>query len=347
MRVLFATNHAYLPQRVGGSESSTHDLVWQLRAMGHDAAVIAELLGGDRVWLRNRLKSRIAGVRFPLDRIPGYSVYRGYDVGDGMAEVIARYPPDAVIIQAGRPLRLAQILLDAGVKTFVYLRDVFFDKLGGEIPSGNLGFIANSAFTARRFKAFSGIDAVVLPPIVRREAYQTQGAGKHVLFVNPVEMKGREIAIALAARNPEISFLFVEGWPLDAVVLSELQSRLKPMRNVRFVRNQHDMCKVYAQARIALVPSQVEEAWGRIPTEAHFSGIPVLASAIGGLPESVGPGGMLVPPDAPIDVWDRHLKSLWCDEEHYQALSDAALAYSQRSEIQPEALCQALLDRLG
>jgi glycosyltransferase involved in cell wall biosynthesis len=66
-----------------------------------------------------------------------------------------------------------------------------------------------------------------------------------------------------------------------------------------------DMRPLYARARLLLAPSQWEEAWGRVATEAQVSGIPVLASNRGGLPEAVGNGGILLPADAPGNEWAR------------------------------------------
>ena len=54
-----------------------------------------------------------------------------------------------------------------------------------------------------------------------------------------------------------------------------------------------DMRSVYRDTKVLLVPSQWLETWGRVATEAQFSGIPVLASRSGALPEAVGPGGIL------------------------------------------------------
>ncbi len=63
------------------------------------------------------------------------------------------------------------------------------------------------------------------------------------------------------------------------------------------------MKQVYRSAKLILMPSMWEEAWGRVATEAQFSGIPVIASNRGGLPESVGPGGVLLDPDGPLEPW--------------------------------------------
>ena len=98
------------------------------------------------------------------------------------------------------------------------------------------------------------------------------------------------------------------------------------------------MRKVYRTAKLVLVPSQWRETWGRIVTEAHFNGIPVLASDRGGLPESVGPGGIVVSSSAAISEWESALSRMWDDASEYQRLCHAAFEYSKRQAIQPEYL---------
>ena len=54
------------------------------------------------------------------------------------------------------------------------------------------------------------------------------------------------------------------------------------------------MGRVFDRTRVLLMPSIWEEPFGRLPVEAGACGIPTLASARGGLPESVGDGGILI-----------------------------------------------------
>ena len=114
--------------------------------------------------------------------------------------------------------------------------------------------------------------------------------------------------------------------------------------NVTFRRATLQMASEYAQARILLVPSVWEEAWGRVVTEAQVSGIPVLASAIGGLPESVGPGGILVPPGSDVDVWNAHLRELWSSDTIYRHYQRLAIDHSRRPEIDRDRLLTRFLD---
>ena len=85
-----------------------------------------------------------------------------------------------------------------------------------------------------------------------------------------------------------------------------LKSRIHRLANVELVERSDDMSPIYASTRVLLVPSQWEaETWGRVVSEAQFSGIPVLASDRGALPETVGAGGAIIKYDAPVYLGHR------------------------------------------
>ncbi|MEE4348758.1 MAG: glycosyltransferase [Pacificimonas sp.] len=89
-----------------------------------------------------------------------------------------------------------------------------------------------------------------------------------------------------------------------------------------------------------LVPSQWFEGWGRIVTEAQISGIPAIASKMGGLPEAVGKGGVLLPADAPAEEWAAACSQLWSDKKLHMTLGRQALAQSRQND--PEQLAEKL-----
>jgi glycosyltransferase involved in cell wall biosynthesis len=72
--------------------------------------------------------------------------------------------------------------------------------------------------------------------------------------------------------------------------------------------------------------------------EAQANGIPVVASRYPGLVEAVGPGGVLVDPDAPDADWIEAVGRLWDDAGHYERLVEAALRHAARPEIDPEVV---------
>jgi glycosyltransferase involved in cell wall biosynthesis len=203
---------------------------------------------------------------------------------------------------------------------------------GGKLPFR--GYIANSEFTAARFRERFGIQAYVIPPVFRSERYRVAGDRRYVTFINPVAEKGVDIALAIAKQSPEISFRFVKGWPLGIRQAAQLNARIRKLSNVELIERSNDMSSIYASTRVLLVPSQWEaETWGRVVSEAQFSGIPVLASDRGALPETVGPGGAVIKYDAPAEVWVAQLKQMWSDEVYYEKLQQSALTHSRRPAL--------------
>lgn len=346
LRVLVASTHTYLPQRVGGVELSTHDLCLELRRAGHEAAVLARIEARGLLGLVNRFRRKLpGGPLFPADRRPGYPVYRGWNPEQGAAEVTERFLPNIVVVHGSAPVPLAQAFLDTGVPTALYLRDVEFDLLGGDIPEDpRLLVLANSRFTATRAQRELGTEAHVLPPIVRPGSYRVASLRERAVFVNPHPWKGVEIAFRLAERRPDIPFLFVESWKLRTDRQQVYTARAAALPNVEWSGPREDMRTIYGRARLMIVPSVWEEAWGRIVTEAQVSGIPVLSSNRGGLPESVGPGGLFVDPDAPVEAWLDALSRIWDDLDQYDRLSRAALEHSRRPEIQPAGILYRFLE---
>jgi glycosyltransferase involved in cell wall biosynthesis len=196
----------------------------------------------------------------------------------------------------------------------------------------------------------------VNPPIVRPETYRlpikVRGQGSYVLFVNPRPEKGIEIACALAAARPDIPFVFVKSWSLTSKQDASMRERLSKLPNVRLLPSSDDVRPLYSGARLVLAPSANQwglfiEAWGRIASEAQLSGIPVLASSGHGFDESVGPGGILVPANAPIKDWLNALSVLWDDQNAYSRCSRAAINYSARDELKPERVTHRFIAYLN
>lgn len=345
MRILFATNHTYPPQRAGGSESMTHDLCRFLQSRGIPVAVLASLSPEGFVGLTNRIKRKLLPrTRFPSDRSMGYRVFRGWKPVDGIPEVVRRFRPTVAVIQAGTPESLVEQLLRLRVPSALYLHDVDFEEgIGAFLTDPLLMCIANSSFTASRFMERFGVRPAVIPPCVEESRYRVASRRTKVVFIGLVPKKGIEVAFQLAEQRPDIPFEFVESWPMTDGRFSELTQRAQALGNVSIRRRVADMREIYRIARIVLVPSLCEEAWGRVCTEAQCSGIPVLGSNIGGIPESVGPGGLLVDVHAPLADWLAGLSVLWDDHASYVRLSEAALTYSQRKDIQFRYVVDELL----
>ncbi len=337
MRVLFAGGHGYAPEIYGGVESSTHHLVKQLLEAGHPAAVHAALFGEGMFGWRARAKIKLSRGKIATDTSCGYPVMRSWFPWETARHAVARFRPDVAVVQCHKSVPIAKALQEAGVPQVVYLRNVEFDELAGN-PADlrSASFIANSRFTARTYRDRFGIRPDVIPPTIDPQAYATETSGDFVTFVNPYPEKGFDRAVEIAAACPEIPFLFIESWNLDDRNLARVHEAIAPLKNVAFRRRTNDMKSVYARTRILLAPSKWEEAWGRVASEAHCSGIPVVGSSRGGLPEAIGPGGIVLDHDAPATEWAAAVGRLWNDKVHYGRLSDAAREFSRRDELRPE-----------
>nr|WP_255434942.1 glycosyltransferase [Paracoccus sp. MC1862] len=342
---MLANAHPYLPQTMGGAQSSMHDLAGEFARRGHEVSVLGGLTKQGWVGLKSRVQRKLQRRRYSLDHGLGYPVYRAWDAGEVVADVARHMGADVVVPQSWLPIRFAQALRSVDTRVVIYLRNVEVEELGGDPRDlQGVSYVANSQFTAARWKELLGIESEVVYPLIRRENYETETTRDNVTFINPYPKKGLEIALGVAERCPEIPFVFVESWRLHPENMKQLRLRLALLPNVTLKPRTRDMKSIYGKARVVLAPSQWEEAFGRIAVEAHYSGIPVVASARGGLPEAVGPGGILMEPVAGADAWAKAVRKLWHDQVFYAEKSNAARDYSMRPEMNRTEQIDKLLE---
>ncbi|MER9230550.1 glycosyltransferase [Mesorhizobium sp. M0622] len=337
MKVLFAGGNGYTPQFSGGVQSSTHHLVEQLREHGHDASVLAALFGDGMFGFKARAKMKLLRQRAVIDSYPGYPVVRAWFPWEAARFAVERLDPDVAVVQCHKSVPIGKALQALGVPLVVYLRNVEFHELAGDLRELHSAlYIANSEFTARTYKEKFGIDSTVIPPTINPGLYSTPTTGEFVTLINPYNEKGFELAVRIAGQCPEIPFLFVESWKLDDDHRAQIEQVIAPLRNVRLESRTSDMKTVYGRTKILLAPSKWEEAWGRVASEAHCSGIPVVGSRRGGLPEAIGAGGVVLDYDAPLDDWVAAVRRLWSDKAEYDRLSAAAQLFSERPQMNPD-----------
>ncbi|UUL82411.1 glycosyltransferase [Sphingomonas qomolangmaensis] len=338
MKILFAGGNGYLPEFNGGVQSSTDHLVRQCIARGHETAVLAALFGDGLRGFKARLKLKLGRAPVAIDRDLGYPVMRAWFPWEVAGYVAKTFHPDVALVQCHKAVKVGAALDAAGVPLVVYLRNVEFEELAGDPRDLTTAkFIANSEFTAEAYKKAFGIDSVVIPPTIDKAKYTYTKTDEFVSFINLYPEKGFETALAVARICPKISFLFVESWKLDGDLLNQIENSLAALPNVTFMRRTNNMREVFGRTKILFAPSQWEEAWGRVASEAHCSGIPVVGSNRGGLPEAIGPGGIILPHDAPPEEWAAAIRSLWTDSTVYASFSRAAVEYAGRAQLDSAA----------
>jgi len=338
MRILFITAHPYLPQLIGGMQTSTDQLCRSLQQRGHHVAVLVGLTPvGWRGFLsriKQQINARLFGCKTARDQDCGYPVWRAWFPWEAVAYVVRQERPEVIVVVAGEPVRMGLAAQATGTPIIMQLQNVEFQLHGMEFKAlGPVACVSNSRFTADAYAEAYQVPSEIIYPFMTPDAYLTETSRANVTFINPVPLKGRDIALRIAAHCPDIPFAFVEAWPLNDQDKQDLMRELAHLPNVTLLPPQKDMRKVYGKCKILLAPSLWNEGYGRVATEAQFSGIPVVASTRGGLPEAVGTGGVVLDPEAPIADWVAVIRKLWEDDAYYKAMSAAALAYANRPDI--------------
>src|SRR5437762_1092811 len=111
--------------------------------------------------------------------------------------------------------------------------------------------------------------------------------------------KGIDVLLRAATRIPDAYFLIVGDGPMRAE-WEELARSLGVADRVRWAGYRRDVDAILPGCDLFVLPS-LEDAFPTVLLEAMASGLPAVASKVGGIPEIVTPDvtGVLVPPGDP------------------------------------------------
>ena len=333
MRILLLIDGPYLPHSVGGAERTAEALCHALLDAGHAAAVLPLLPAPRPGFLTGRPDARLAP-RHPLLSLTGGAA--------DLARCLAAWRPDRLLLVATRNDQFQRVLEAApsGVAAAAYL----MSDLPPEAALGRASVrFAVSDWLATRCRAAGLADVEVLSPLVPPARYAVRSTRRVATVAGMTLLKGIDRVLALAAALPEVPFRVYRTWGSEPANLSR---RARRLANLDLLPPEPDFRRALAESRVVLAPSR-QETWGRVVAEAQVSGIPALASAVGGLPECVGDGGCLLPGPAPVEAWAALLRRCWQDEAFYAGLAAGALAMAERPERQPAAAVARLLEGLG
>jgi len=153
--------------------------------------------------------------------------------------------------------------------------------------------------------------------------------GRFVLLAvaHMIKEKGIEVLIRALAELPERVVLWIVGEGDELESLRQLSSELRLTSRVCFHGLQKNVVPFMQAADCFVCPSLWAEAAGLVNLEANASGLPVIASRIGGLPEYVEDGrtGFLFRPGDHHEL-TRCVQSLNQDSDLYQKMSMEARA---------------------
>jgi glycosyltransferase involved in cell wall biosynthesis len=147
-----------------------------------------------------------------------------------------------------------------------------------------------------------------------------------ITFINPTHNKGVNLISKIAKNMGNKKFLIVGRMRKPIVEL------FRGCSNVTFSNWTKNMQDIYKSTRILLVPTIIKEPFGMVAVEASNNCIPIIASNTGGLPESVGNGGILINNYKDINGWMEAIKFL-DNQKLYAEYSLKAKKYSEKFNI--------------
>jgi|GEM_PF-2854948 len=207
--------------------------------------------------------------------------------------------------------------------------------------------IANSRFIQNSLSRL-GLSSEVVYPFIELDAHlvpdKSPQDSQFITFVNCSLPKGLAVAYEVARCLPEYRFLFV-----GIQTKKEWRQKVSSLPNVTVWEWQEDMRKVWRVTKILLVPSLRREPFGRVPVEAGINAIPSIASRIGGLPESVGDGGILIDEPRNVEMWCEAVEKLMENDDLRNHLGEQAKRHAERlrAEAMLERFRNIVWKRLG
>ena len=382
-RVLFATRNCYLDDSNGAAVASRAMMEALARLGFSVEAITGSLLelGGEldfESWIAGRVDAIVGrgGESWSFDArglrpaVPPHhratirgvpvTIHRGATSGPGEADeeeaegflrlfedVLLRFRPDVLVTYGGD--WLARAIRDRarsrGVAIVFALHNFLYRDPGmfAEIDA----VVVPSAFAAEYYRRALGLDCTVLPCLLDVErARAPRREPKFASFVNPSPEKGvyafARIADELGRLRPDIPLLVVEGRGTERTLV-DCGLDLRVHGNISVMGNTPDPRHFWGVTRVVLMPSLWWENQPLAAIEAMANGIPVIGSDRGGIPETLGDSGIILPlPErltptsrilptaADVAPWVAAMTRLWDDAAEYSRHSGLAMSEAGR-----------------
>jgi glycosyltransferase involved in cell wall biosynthesis len=277
-----------------------------------------------------------------------------------LTTLLEEFDPDVVLTYGGHPL-VQEILRRARErhKTTVFtLRNQGYER--AHFQYVDYVFTA-SPYLTDVYREKLGLNSIgIESPIDWAEVEAPADLRRFLTFVNPSLQKGSmlfaRLADMLGSRRPDIPVLVVQSASgaghLNAIPGFDFRQYPQIMAAPATMRPSD----FFGLTRVLLVPSTVNESFGRVAAEALVNGIPPIVSDRGALPETVGVGGRVLPlPDwmtpssttlpteSETQPWFEAVCELWDDPAQYAKASARARRTAEEIYAEP-ILRQRYLD---
>ncbi len=282
----------------------------------YDSAEVLEYDGGTEPGPRGRYLDGIRG-RLGLPRRAAAQYFRP-------ATARLWHEPPGIVIAHNAPI-VAWLLRNSAHTSVLYAHNDLLRSYSRAEAARVLGHAARivcvseslAAQTRRRLPQAlhrrirvvgNGVDTDLFAPASARPTGRLR-----VMFLGrTIPEKGADLLLAAAAlvQRTDIEYVIVGSHGFDpSATLSRYELELRalatrvqaPVRFEPFVARS-ELPTLLATADVLVLPSRWSEPWGLTVGEGMASGVPVVASRTGGIPEVLGDVGILVDPDRPDQI---------------------------------------------
>jgi glycogen synthase len=326
MNILLAA-HRFFPD-IGGTETAVESMAQEFSKASHRVVVVT--------WTR--------GEPIPLAE---YEIVRRPSVG----RLLQLYKWCDIILQRTVALRSSWPLLFVR-KPWVVIHNDWIDRGSGlriRLKRRLTRFAKNIAIS-RAVAERLPMSATVIPNAYRSAIFKPPPSGirQHdLIFVGRlIRGKGVQVLIdavrELARRGLRRELTIVGAGPEAPEFMRAAQGL--PITFVG-VKRDRELSDIIADHKILVVPSLEPEPFGIVALEGLACGCSVVASRHGGLPEAVGPHGVLFEPGSPIALADAILAAEAAPElldgvEQYLAQHEAGYVASRYLQIMETAIAE-------
>jgi len=292
-----------------------------------------------------------------------YSVFIDRELFDGpgspdslasiSGRILDHFKPDIIVTYGGDSLTssLASAARDREVVTVFWLHN--FNYKNAKSFDGFDRLVVPSQYCSDYYRDYLGLKLEQLSYLLDPERFKTQSRSvQYLTFVNPSVEKGvypfARIADELGRRRPDIPLLVVESRGTESTVAA-CGLELRDHGTVHFMGHTADPREFWGVTKVCLLPSLWWENQPLVAVEAMANGIPVIGSDRGGIPETLGDAGIVLPlPDRitqatrmlptaeEVEPWVQAVIRLWDDAGFYEERRQRALVEARRWE--PEVL---------
>jgi len=300
-----------LPElRVGGVETGTVDLARHLVKAGHKAVVVSG--GGELV---AELES-CGAVHYKLP-VHKKSLFSMIGAVSRLAEVIKKEGIDIVHARSRVPAWIAYFACRRTGVVFITTCHGYYSKhFFSQVMGWGKRVIALSNIIARHM-----LDDFGVPH--ERISFVPRGVDlSRFSYMNPDEKRKKGFNVGIIARMtplkghlhfmkamakaaraiPDLKIWVVGSAPPSKEAYKEqvevLTKRLGLWNCTEFLGTQRDIAAILSHLDLLVMATTTHEAFGRVVIEAQASGVPVVATAVGGVVDIIedGKNGLLVPP---------------------------------------------------